>query len=145
MSGNKFIIDTNNLPENTTSEELTKLNELISQKNSIISSSENLNNGTKITKESNFIIISDNDNGSMLRFREGSNYVHVYWWGLRIGISRTTLHAIGAGITIGTIWIPEPTITKVLATLGVLAGVSPGGIVFNSTPPIATFWGSEFQ
>ncbi|MDG2979036.1 hypothetical protein KNP65_03670 [Latilactobacillus curvatus] len=146
LSGSQFIIDTDNLPKNTTAEELTQLREMVSQKNSIISDSRNLNNGTKIEYNNNSVtIIAASENNDLLRFREGSNYVHVYWWGLRIGISKSTLHYIGAGVTIGGIWVPEPVVSKVLSTLGVVATLAPGGIVFNSTPPIATFWGPEFQ
>ncbi len=146
LLGNKFIIDTNKLPKDIASEELSKLKALISQKNEIISDSENLKNGTRIEQNNNSVtIISNSGNSGLLRFREGSNYVHVYWWGLRIGLSKSTVNGIGTGVAIGGVWIPEPTVSKILASLGILAAASPGGIVFNSTPPIAVFWGAEFQ
>lgn len=142
---NLFIIDYSNLPQNTSSSELQSLKALIDQKNSIILKSENLNDGTKLEKDNNSVIISSNSNNSMLRFREGSNYVHVYWWGLRIGLSKTTINYIGGGVAIGGIWVPEPIVSKILATLGVAMGLAPGGIVFNSTPGIANFWGAGWQ
>lgn len=142
---NLFVIDYSNLPQNTSSSELQSLKVLIDQKNSIILKSENLNDGTTLEKDNNSVIISSNTNSSMLKFREGSNYVHVYWWGLRIGLSKTTINYIGGGIAIGGIWVPEPIVSKILATLGVALGLAPGGIVFNSTPGIANFWGAGWQ
>ncbi|MFQ6324129.1 hypothetical protein [Lactococcus garvieae] len=142
---NLFIIDYSNLPQNTSSSELQSLKALIDQKNSIILKSENLNDGTTLEKDNNSVIISSNSNNSMLRFREGSNYVHVYWWGLRIELSKITINYIGGGVAIGGIWVPEPIVSKILATLGVAIGLAPGGIVFNSTPGIANFWGAGWQ
>lgn len=142
---NLFIIDYKNLPQSTSSSELQSLKALIDQKNSIILKSENLSDGTTLEKDNNSVIINSNSNNSMLRFREGSNYVHVYWWGLRIGLSKTTINYIGGGVAIGGIWVPEPIVSKILATLGVAMGLAPGGIVFNSTPGIANFWGAGWQ
>lgn len=67
-----------------------------------------------------------------------------------------SLNTIGAGITIGCIWIPEPFVSKVLATVGAVISMSPGGVVFNSSPHLAqlvpgnlgsglNFWGFSFQ
>lgn len=71
--------------------------------------------------------------------------MHVYWWGLRIGLSKNTVNNIGSGVTIAGIWIPHPVVKGVVATLGVIIGRCPGGIVFNSTPGLASVWGFEFQ
>lgn len=38
---------------------------------------------------------------------------------------------IGGGITIGGIWIAEPVVSKILATLGGFSGFVPGGIAFD--------------
>lgn len=77
-------------------------------------------------------------------FREGVNAIRFYWWGARIWLSKTTVNAIGGGIAIGGIWVPEPFISKILATVGVVIGLCPGGIVFNYTPGV-NIWGLEFQ
>lgn len=34
-------------------------------------------------------------------------------------------------MAIGGIWIPEPLVTKILATLGVVIALCPGGIAFD--------------
>lgn len=60
------------------------------------------------------------------------------------------------GVAIGGIWLPEPLVSKVVATLGAATSALPGGIVFNSSPHLAVlvpgslgaglnFWGVSFQ
>ena len=96
----------------------------------------------------------DLDTYSAREVNQGVDKVEVYWWGVRVWISGPTLRTIGAGVSIGGIWIPEPLISKVVATLGVLIATSSGGIVFNSSPHLAipgtplhklNFWGVSFQ
>lgn len=77
-------------------------------------------------------------------FQEGENAIRFYWWGARIWLSKTTVNAIGGGVAIGGIWVPEPLVSKILATVGVVIGLCPGGIVFNYTPGV-NIWGLEFQ
>ncbi|WP_429976091.1 hypothetical protein [Enterococcus sp. DIV0086] len=143
----KYSISDNAKSELSKSE-LTFLQNKISETNSVTSNividpaKETLTTGDKT------ITISQNvesNNGISLGFSEGKNDAKVYWWGVRIWLSKTTVNLIGAGVTIGGIWVPEPVVSKVLATVGVVIGLCPGGIVFNSTPPIANFWGFEFQ
>ena len=143
----KYSISDNAKSELSKSE-LTFLQNKISETNSVTSNividptKETLTTGDKT------ITISQNvesNNGISIGFSEGKNDAKVYWWGVRIWLSKTTVNLIGAGVTIGGIWVPEPVVSKVLATVGVVIGLCPGGIVFNSTPPIANFWGFEFQ
>ena len=47
---------------------------------------------------------------------------------VRVLLSKTTINRVGAGVAIGGIWVPEPVISKILATVGVIAGVAPGGV-----------------
>lgn len=128
--------------------ELSFLKSKISETNSVTSNivinptKETLTTGEKTITISQVV---DSNNGISLRFAEGKNDAKVYWWGVRIWLSKTTVNLIGAGVTIGGIWVPEPVVSKILATVGVVVGLCPGGIVFNSTPPIANFWGFEFQ
>lgn len=81
---------------------------------------------------------------SISEYQEGENAIRFYWWGARIWLSKTTVNFIGAGITIGGVWVPEPIVSKILSTVGVVIGLCPGGIVFNYTPGV-NVWGLEFQ
>lgn len=64
-------------------------------------------------------------------FHEGITKMEFHWWGARIYLSRTTIQFLGAGTTIGGIWIPEPLVSKILASLGAVITTCPGGIVFD--------------
>lgn len=79
------------------------------------------------------------------RFKEGINRLEVHWWGYRIFLSKTTLHYIGGGLTLGGIWIPEPLISKIAASAGVIISFAPGGIVFNTNFTFRNYWGVSFQ
>ena len=81
---------------------------------------------------------------SISGYQEGENAIRFYWWGARVWLSKTTVNYLGAGITLGGIWIPEAIVSKILATAGVVLGNCPGGIVFNYTPGV-NIWGLEFQ
>ncbi|MCI1223321.1 MAG: hypothetical protein LKG06_06340 [Bifidobacterium subtile] len=66
-------------------------------------------------------------------YKEGVNKVEWYWWGARIYLSKTTVRWIGAGVTVGGIWVPEPVVSKILATIGAItAATVQGGIVFDA-------------
>lgn len=64
-------------------------------------------------------------------YNEGVTKIEFHWWGASIYLSKTTIMTIGAGITIGGIWIPEGVVTKILATVGVVIALCPGGIAFD--------------
>ncbi len=82
-------------------------------------------------------------------FREGVNRVEVRWYGLRVYLSKTTVQVLGGGVAIGGIWVPEPVVSKILATVGVVVALCPGGIAFNWTPtpyyPYGVTWGFSWQ
>lgn len=64
----------------------------------------------------------------------GKNEVDFHWWGATVYISRNTLIAASGGISIGALWIPEPVLSKVLASLGIAMGTKAtltGGIKFD--------------
>lgn len=46
-------------------------------------------------------------------------------------MSKGTIQGIGAGVTLAGIWIPEPVVSKIAATLGVAIGLIPSGIRFD--------------
>lgn len=85
-------------------------------------------------------------------FREGVTKVEPQWFGFRVWLSKDVVRGIGGGIGIGALWIPEPLVSKILASLGgAVAAFAPGGVVFNWSPvftpatPLGTFWGQEWQ
>jgi hypothetical protein len=41
--------------------------------------------------------------------------------------------------------LPQPLLSKLVSTAGVVLGAVPGGIVFNSTPGVKSVWGMEWQ
>lgn len=70
---------------------------------------------------------SDNDDIDPY-FQEGRNGIEFHGTTVRVLISKTTINRVGAGVAIGGIWVPEPVLSKVLATGGVIAGAAPGGM-----------------
>lgn len=107
------------------------------------------NEHTVVSQDSVTVVqeVSELNNSSFAfrsTFKEGKNAVQLYWWGARVWLSKSSVNFIGAGITIGGIWVPEPFVSKILATVGVVIGLCPGGIVFNYTPGV-NIWGLEFQ
>ena len=47
---------------------------------------------------------------------------------MKIFISQRTLQGIGAGVSIAGVWVPEPLVSKMASTLGIVVAVAPGGI-----------------
>ena len=79
------------------------------------------------------VVSPENENSqiSSRAYTEGVTKIEFHWWGARIYLSKTTVNLIGGGVTIGGIWVPEPIVSKILATLGVVVAFCPGGIVFD--------------
>lgn len=106
------------------------------------------NDSVLVSTASNGVLTVDDvsSENQELRYQNGINKVSVYWYGFRVYMSRTTLHALGAGTSIGGIWVPEPVVSKILATVGVVAALAPGGIKFNFSPAVTIIpWGLEWQ
>ncbi|MFI8684612.1 hypothetical protein [Rossellomorea sp. NPDC077527] len=111
-------------------QEYEKLQSVLDDTNIFISNNYgNINiidpNQESIKKDSDKMMVS------IAAFKNGKTDVDTFWWGVRIYLSKYTIRAIGAGVTIGGIWVPEPLITKILATLGVVVALCPGGIQFD--------------
>lgn len=64
-------------------------------------------------------------------FSEGVTKIEFHWWGATIYLSKSTINVIGSGVAIGGIWVPEPLVSKILSTLGVIVALCPGGIAFD--------------
>ena len=70
---------------------------------------------------------SDNDDIDPY-FQEGRSGIEFHGTTVRLLMSKTTINRMGNGIAIGGIWVPEPVVSKILATGGVIAGAAPGGM-----------------
>ena len=65
------------------------------------------------------------------KYKEGVNKIVYHWWGTSVYVSKKTINNIGTGVTIGGIWMPASLLKPVVATLGVVLGKLPGGIIFD--------------
>ena len=61
-------------------------------------------------------------------FQEGRNGIEFHGTYVRVLLSKTTINRVGGGVTIAGVWIPEPLLSKILATGGAIAGLAPGGM-----------------
>jgi hypothetical protein len=172
LENNKFVIDKDLMPENTSKGEIAKLNEVIEASN--LSLEQQLKNVPKenMIKTNNSVVVGENvivtqqeaSGGQIqarIKFKEGSNYSHIYWWGKRVGVSRSTIRKVSSAITgpaevLGGIlyFIPHPyakaaggAIAAAAAILGYPMSNFPGGIVFNTTPNYlgSQIWSVAFQ
>lgn len=104
--------------------------------NHITLANENINSlGDNFIKENNYAsVLYTNDNNPILsraNFKEGITKVEFHWWGLQVYASKSYINACGGAMSIGTVYIPEPVVTKIVATLGGVMGMCPGGIKFK--------------
>ncbi|TMU85063.1 hypothetical protein FGG79_14330 [Bacillus sp. BHET2] len=112
-------------------EEYQKLQSILDDTNIFIINNKNEDLNIIDPKQENLKIGSDKMRMSIAAFKNGKTDADTYWWGVRIYLSQYTIRAIAGGITLGGIWVPEPLVTKILATLGVVAALCPGGIQFD--------------
>ncbi|MCL2113275.1 MAG: hypothetical protein FWH31_04925 [Streptococcaceae bacterium] len=172
LVNDQFVIVQSQLPKDTTQDELVKLNQIIAQSNSDLQQQLSLANKNNIAESDNSIVIADNlqtaeseMQGTTIQtraiFHEGSNYVHTYWWGKRVGVSRTTIRKVGSataggvGALAGVLYfIPAPQVKAAGAAIQAAAGILgfglahfPGGVVFNTTPNYlgSQIWAVQFQ
>lgn len=106
-------------------EEFSILQENIIKANELINES-SLQNPNSISIENNAIVITDISTRA-----KGVTKAEVHWNYVRIWLSKGTIQGIGAGVTLAGIWIPEPVVSKIAATLGVAIGLIPSGIRFD--------------
>lgn len=86
-----------------------------------------------------------NDLTTTSNYHYGSTYLHVYWYGFRIGMNRSDIQlAVGAGLVIAGVYVPVRAAQAALGVLGLTVGrFIPGGVVFNSSPQFAPLVGSR--
>lgn len=142
----QFDINKKLLPENATKMELATLDDLISQSNVSLKTTISKVSKSDMVQTGNSVVVADNSQTAEAvaqntkiqtesLFHEGSNYVHHYWWGYRIGYSKSKVQHIGnvladaGGVAIG---------------LGTALKYCPGGIVFNISFHCVE-WGQQFQ
>lgn len=65
------------------------------------------------------------------KYKEGVNKIVYHWWGTSVYVSKTRINNIGAGVTIGGIWMPASLLKPIISSLGVVLGKVPGGIIFD--------------
>lgn len=116
-------------------------------------------NTVTITEQSTELEKVNNNTDITMRaasFKEGINKVEKYWWGYRVWLSKTAIRTGGAGLTLGSFFIPEKTLSGLVGAIGYISANIPGGIVFNTSPQFAAlapnvlkgalnFWGVSFQ
>ncbi|MDR0200198.1 MAG: hypothetical protein LBI43_06450 [Streptococcaceae bacterium] len=168
LENGQFVINQKLIPLNATSQEINSLNQLVSAQNANLKQILNTTPKSDVAQIENSVIVGQTPSVVQQQsqatqiittstFHEGSNYVHVYWWGLRIGISKSTLHqagnaAGGVSLVVGGIGlIPGPNsfacgvVSLAIGALGFGASNAPGGIVFNCTPGVVSVWGAGWQ
>lgn len=167
--GTKFVINESLIPTNATQTELTELNNLVNQSNKDLAPAVQSAPSQNVEKVGNSVVVANDSQtaekvsaelqGQSLtnvsRYHEGSTYIHHYWWGYRIGISKTDLHRAAFGLNAAALfpydkWIPLGWVVSVVAGLaGLSAGSAPGGVVFNYSgvpaTPYGTIWSVGFQ
>ncbi|HLQ83109.1 MAG TPA: hypothetical protein VK121_04620 [Pseudogracilibacillus sp.] len=144
LNGNlKYTVDKKEAKENLSEEEYDILIDTVDNTNKEIKeideSEKNVNNSDDITVEEIEYVDPKkedfNSNKNRLAYKEGVTKLETHWWGLRVYLSKTSVEMISGGVAIGGIWVPEPTVSKVLSTLGIVAGTFvPGGVVFDLNP-----------
>lgn len=161
LVNNKFIIDESVLPSDISKSDLDKLNSVIASSNNSLQQQLKDTPKENIAVNNNSIVIAENSTvaqqealgtniAARSKYHEGSTYLHKYWWGYRIGISKTHLHKISTGLNVAALfpydkWIPLGwVVSVVVGVLGISAGTAPGGVVFNYSgvpgKPYGTIW-----
>lgn len=148
----KFEIDKSKIPNNASEEEISALNKRVDTSNvslkKIIASTPKENT---VQNEDSVVVANDEKTAkeiqvsTMGKYHDGSTYLHVYWWGLRIGINKAqTQYAASAGLVIAGVYVPAKAVQAALGILGLSVGkFIPGGIVFNSSPQFIPVVGSD--
>ena len=152
----QFVINQKLLPVNATNIELGTLNTLVAQSNSQLKQIVQKSPKSHTVQVGNSVVVANsitdaqqasqqNDLTNTSNYHYGSTYLHVYWYGFRIGMNRSDIQlAVGAGLVIAGVYVPVRAAQAALGVLGLTVGrFIPGGIVFNSSPQFAPLVGSR--
>lgn len=150
----QFEIDKSVLPDNASAEELSALNKLVAESNQSLKKIIAVAPKQDTVQTDDSVIVAndsktaqavaqDTQLTTMATHHYGSTYLHVYWYGLRIGLNKSDAQlAFGAGMVIGGVYVPVRAIQAVFGILGLTASrLIPGGIVFNSSPQFTAIMG----
>lgn len=78
-------------------------------------------------------------------FQEGVTKLQHHGWRIELYLSKTMVSTMSAGVSLFGMWIPEPTVTKILASAGIVASQCPGGIILDFYPPFQIPTGFRWQ
>ncbi len=141
LKDGKFIIEPT-IKDHLSNDELQKVEESVAEANKQVNSAREKRHleksgpeFTETTTEEAVVFTEsspklENTDGDEVKpyFQEGRTSISYFWWGVRIHLSKTTVQTIGAGVGIAGVWVPEPVVSKILATLGIAATMIPGGV-----------------
>lgn len=146
LSDGLYVLDVEGAKAALSADQVSSALELIDASNSTIARASNGENRALAFGSDKSIVVN------RATFIDGVTKVEAHWYGFRVWLSKDTVRGIGGGVGIGALWIPEPLVSKILASLGgAVAAFAPGGVVFNYTPvigpatPLGVFWGQEWQ
>lgn len=152
----QFVINQKLLRVNATNIELGTLNTLVAQSNSQLKQIVQKSPKSHTVQVGNSVVVANsitdaqrasqqNDLTTTSSYHYGSTYLHVYWYGFRIGLNRSDVQlAVGAGLVIAGVYVPVRAAQAALGVLGLTVGrFIPGGVVFNSSPQFAPLMGSR--
>ena len=115
-------------------EELAEIENILEETNETVRCFDLKSEEVVVVDATNCNEIKQGNNVTRIKYKEGKDKVETHWYGLKVFLSKKTVRRIGTGATIGGIWIPEPIVSKVVATLGVVASTCPGGVWFVINP-----------
>ncbi|MDR0200189.1 MAG: hypothetical protein LBI43_06405 [Streptococcaceae bacterium] len=168
LSNGQYVINQKLIPLNASTEEVSTLNQLVNQQNQGLKQIISTTPKADIAQSGNSVIVGQTPQVTQAQeqqnqiittttYHEGSNYFHSYWWGDRIGISRTTLRksspalaflsAVPAAKVIPYLgWV----FSGAMAALSVETRSAKGGIVFNYCGGLFAagaypIWGMAYQ
>lgn len=126
-STEKFTLN-NNAKQNLGTEKFNKVQQVVTETNRQIELAK---------KDNNVIVWVEDTKGEeqcltpFQTFAYGKTDIKFYWNFARVYLSKGTVQGIGAGLTLGGIWVPEPIVSKVASSLGVGIAFIPHGIWFD--------------
>jgi hypothetical protein len=133
LQGHEYVIDQDLAARKLSAPELSLVTKLISNTNEQINHAFAVKtDDVKVEVSDTIAFIKKEPLSVSYKAKEGVTKVEWFWWGARVYLSKTTVRYISGGISIAGLWIPEPIVSKIIATIGVVSAVAiPGGIVFD--------------
>lgn len=152
MKNNKFVIDYSKITS-ASGQEVRELKSLVNQSNSTLGKLYSVAPEDSVYKDKNSVTFFPIDNNQFtLEYRSGRNgktFIHSYWWGYKIGISKKDLHKISMGLDAAAVvpydkFLPIGwAVTMATGLAGIATGNATSGIVFNFSGGMV--WGAKRQ